>query len=100
MVALRITRSHLPDMVHSPGLFFDAKSELRTFGFGLENDVAFGLGGTGNVAGTARIIQENFQHLSTLHLLEANFGMRPVEGTFHTGEVEENGGLARTHHLS
>jgi hypothetical protein len=63
---------------------------------GLEDHVAFRLGRTGNIASTARIVQRQFEHLATRHLLEPHFRARPVERTLDPSQIEANG-FARFH---
>jgi len=55
-----------------------------------ENHVAFRLGGAGDVASTARIVQRQIEHLAARHLLEAHLRTRPVERALDASQVEAN----------
>jgi hypothetical protein len=54
----------------------------------LADGVTLGLGGAGNIASAARIVDSQFERLTTAHRFEPDLGVGPVERTFHATEIE------------
>src|ERR1700722_16385846 len=61
-----------------------------------EYHVAFRLGRARDIASAARIVERQFEHLATRHILEADLRARPVERTLDPSQIESNG-IARFH---
>src|SRR5271154_81888 len=79
------------------GLALDRQVEEAVARDRFEDHVAFRLGGGGNVAGAARVVERQFEHLAMRHLLEPHFRARPVERTLDAAQVEANRFLAGFH---
>ena len=45
----------------------------------IDDSIPFSLGGTRNIARTARVIKRKFEAFATSHLFEPDFGIRPIE---------------------
>lgn len=59
-------------------LFFDAQVEEAVGLGGFEHQVAFGFNSARDVASAARVVEDELEDIAAVHLLKADFRMRPV----------------------
>jgi hypothetical protein len=78
-------------------LFFDAQMEETVGLSGFEHQVAFGFDCARDVASAARVVEDELEDIAAVHLLEADFRVRPVERAFDSAQIEMNGFAARFH---
>ncbi len=74
---------------------FDTHPPSTVAADAFQDRITLSLGRCGNVAHAAGIVKHQLQHVVAAHLLQANLGLRPVQGAFDAGQIEVNG-LSRT----
>ncbi len=54
----------------------------------MQDRITFGFRGAWYISHTSRVIQQKLELFAFCHLLQADFGVRPVERAFHASEIE------------
>ena len=70
------------------GLFLNTHSPVLAGVADFDHRIAFRLGSAGNIARTTRVIEYKVESLTTRHLFEPDFGIRPVQGALNSAQVE------------
>ena len=84
-------------MLGGGDLFFDAQPKEAAALGRVEHRVAFGFDRARDVAGSARVVEDELEDIAAVHLLKADFRVRPVERAFDPAQIEMNGFAARFH---
>lgn len=97
--AAQVVMSVIAQPSQKIGLLFDFQTpEAVGERSRVDKRVAFGLRRTRYVAGAARIVDEQFQDLPAIHLLEPHLRVGPVERAFQASKIEMHG-FARVRHV-
>jgi hypothetical protein len=72
------------------GLFLYPEYPDRAVLAQLRDGVAFGFGGARNVPHSARVIESQFENVSSLHCFKAHLCVRPIQRAPYSSKIEAN----------